>query len=125
MASAGNWFETRRKAYDLRTKALLSSVATYTARVGGASDNFIVDRVIRVDGTSGTALTITLPNGKYYGQKILVLLEVYAATSTVDVDVETVEGTDATQLTAAGGYTELMWQGTAGWVEVLISADGS
>jgi len=31
MASAGNWFETERKAYDLRTKSLLSSVATYTA----------------------------------------------------------------------------------------------
>ena len=126
--SAGNFFETERKAFDLRTKKLTTSTSltTYTARVGGASDNFIVDRVIVVDGTSGSAMTITLPNGKYYGQKILVLLEVYAATSTVDVDVETVAGTDATQLTAAGGYTELMWQGsTLGWVEVLISADGS
>lgn len=118
MASAGNFFETERKAFDLRTKALLSSVATYTARVGGASDNFIVDRVIRVDGTSGTALTITLPDGKYYGQTILVTLDVWAATSTVDIDVDTTAGTDATQITGAGGYTMLVWLGsTTGWVE--------
>jgi len=118
MASAGNWFETERKAFDLRTKELLSSVATYTARVGGASDNFIVDRVIRVDGTSGTALVITLPNGKYYGQQILVTLDIWAATSTVDVDVETTAGTDSTQITGAGGYTMLVWLGgTTGWVE--------
>lgn len=117
--SAGNWFETRRKAFKLRTKVLLSSVATYTARVGGASDNFIVDRVIRVDGTSGTALVITLPDGKYYGQRILVTLDVYAATSTVDVDVDTVAGTDSTQITGAGGYTILVWLGsTTGWIEI-------
>ena len=83
--SAGNYFEVERKAFDLRTKALLSSLATYTVRVGGSGDNFIIDRVIVVDGTSGTALTITLPDGKFYGQKILVILEVYAATATVDV----------------------------------------
>jgi hypothetical protein len=120
--SAGNWFETERKAFDLRTKKLLSSVSTYTARVGGASDNFIVDRVISVDGTSGTALTITLPDGKYQGQLITVILDVYASTSTVDVDVDTVAGSDATQITAAGGYTILMWSGTVGWKEIANSA---
>jgi len=123
MASAGNFFETQRKAYDLRTKALTTSttVTTYTARVGGASDNFIVDRVIRVDGTSGSAMTITLPNGKYYGQRCLVILEVYAATSTVDVTATT--GDSATQMTAAGGYSDLVWMGsTLGWVELSNEA---
>ena len=118
---AGNFFETQRKAYDLRTKALLSSVSTYTARVGGASDNFIVDRVIRVDGSSGTALTITLPDGKFYGQRVLVILEVYAATSTVDVTTPT--GDEATQMTAAGGYSDMVWMGsTLGWVELSQDA---
>ena len=121
MASAGNWFETERKAYDLRTKSLLSSVATYTARVGGASDDFVIDRVIRVDGTSGTALTITVPDGKYYGQRLLVILEVYAATSTVAVTTTT--GDNATQMTAAGGYSDLVWMGdTLGWVELSNEA---
>jgi hypothetical protein len=121
MASAGNWFETKRKAYNLRTKVVLSSVATYTAKVGGASDDFIVDRVIRVDGTSGTALTITLPDGKFYGQRCLVILEIYAATSTVNVS--TTSGDDATQMTAAGGYSDLVWHGsTLGWVELSNEA---
>ena len=121
MASAGNLFETLRKATDLRTKVLTTSTTntTYTARVGGASDNFITDKVIRVDGTSGSAMTITLPNGKFYGQTILVVLDVWAATSTVDVDVETYPGTDSTQITGAGGYTLLMWFGSvSGWVEI-------
>ena len=117
MASPHQWLETKRKAFNLRTRALLSSVATYTAKVGSASDNFITDRVIRVDGTSGTALTITLPDGVFYGQLILVILEVYAATSTLDVT--TTSGDNATQMTAAGGYSELQWQGSVlGWVEL-------
>ena len=119
--SSGNWFETERKAYNLRTKALLSSVATYTAKTGRAADGFIIDRVIRVDGTSGTALTITLPDGGFYGQRCLVILEVYAATSTVDVS--TTKGDDATQMTAAGGYSDLVWMGsTLGWVELSFEA---
>lgn len=119
--SAGNWFETKRKAFKLRTKILTTSTSctTYTARVGGASDNFIVDRVIRVDGTSGSAMKITLPDGKYYGQRLLVVLDVYAATSTVDVDVDTADGVDSTQLGATGGYNVLEWvNATTGWVEV-------
>lgn len=122
MASAGNLFETLRKATDLRTKVLTTSTTntTYTARVGGTSDNFITDKVIRVDGTSGSAMTITLPDGKFYGQTILVVLDVYAATSTVDVDVDTVAGTDPAQITGAGGYIVLMWVGSAsGWVTVI------
>jgi hypothetical protein len=121
--SSGNWFETERKAYDLRTKALTTSstVTTYTAKVGGSSDGFVVDRVIRVDGTSGSAMTITLPDGKYYGQRCLVILEVYAATSTVDVSTTT--GDDATQMTAAGGYSDMVWHGsTLGWVELSNEA---
>ncbi len=117
--SAGNYFEVERKAYDLRTKELTTATATttYTARTGGSSDNFIVDRVIRVDGTSGSAMTITLGDGNYYGQRCLVILEVYAATSTVDVTTTT--GDDATQMTAAGGYSDLVWMGsTLGWVEL-------
>jgi len=126
MASSGNWFETERKAFDLRTKSLVSSTTnlTYTARVGGASDNFIIDRVIRVDSSSGSVMTITLPDGKYYGQRLLVVCDAYAATGTVNVDVDTVAGTDATPLTGAGGYTILEWHGSTagGWDEIKASA---
>lgn len=94
-----------------------TAVVTYTAKAGRAADDFIIDRIIRVDGTSGSAMTITLPNGTYYGQRCLVILEVYAATSTVDVTTTT--GDNATQMTAAGGYSDLVWMGsTLGWVEL-------
>ncbi|KKM25051.1 hypothetical protein LCGC14_1598880 [marine sediment metagenome] len=121
--SAFNWFSTRHKALDLRTKELTTATATttYTAKTGRSTDGFVADRVIRVDGTSGSAMTITVPDGIAYGQLLLVILEVYAATSTVDVSTTT--GDDATQMTAAGGYSELQWQGdTLGWVELSNEA---
>ena len=104
-----------------RVKVLTTSttVITYTAKTGRAADDFVIDRIIRVNGTSGSAMTITLPDGVYYGQELLVVLETYAATSTVDVDVDTVAGTDSTQITGAGGYTILRWFGsTIGWLEI-------
>ena len=118
-----NWFFTRHGALDQHTKLLTTSTTntTYTARTGRSADGLGVDRVIRVDGTSGSAMTITLPDGVAYGQMCLVILEVYAATSTVDVTTTT--GDDATQMTAAGGYSELQWQGdTLGWVELSNEA---
>ena len=121
--SAFNWFNTEHKALDLRTKVLTTSTTnlTYTAKTGRAADNFIVDRVIRVNGTSGSAMTITVPDGVAYGQRLLVILEVYASTSTVDVSTTT--GDDSTQMTAAGGYSDLVWHGaTLGWVELSNEA---
>jgi len=106
-----------------RVKVLTTSatVTTYTAKTGRPADDFVIDRVIRVNGTSGSAMVITLPNGVYYGQQLLVILEVYAATSTVDVDVDT--GDDSTTLTAAGGWSIMQWAGsTIGWLELAKSA---
>lgn len=117
--SAGNWFMTEKRAFELRKKELTTSatVTTYTAKTGRPADNFMVDRVITVDTTSESGMTITLPNGTYYGQKCLVILEVLGGSATVDVSTTT--GDDATQMTAAGGYSELQWQGaTLGWVEL-------
>lgn len=121
--SAANWFTTEAKALDLRTKALAtkSGVITYTARTGGTSDNFVFDRVIRVTTTATFNMTITLPDGIAYGQKILVIFEVEGSSETVDVTSTT--GDNATQMTTAGGYSELQWQGsTLGWVELSNEA---
>ena len=122
--SAFNHFDTRRKAFDLRTKYLATSTTntTYTAKTGttvttGVSTDYTIDRVIRVDGTLGSAMAITVPDGRHYGQRLLIILEVYAATSTVDATTDT--GDNSTQMTAAGGYSDLMWMGsTLGWVEL-------
>lgn len=121
--SAGNYFETKRKAHDLRTVQLTTADGdiTYTAKMGGTSDNFRHDRVIRVTTTATFSMTITVPDGTYYGQKLLVIFEVEASNETVDVSTTT--GDDATQMTAAGGYSDLQWHGsTLGWVELSNEA---
>lgn len=121
--SAGNFFETERKAFKLREKELTTSstVTTYTAKVGGASDNFVVDRVILVTTTSGNNMTITVPDGKYAGQQIMVSFVVEGNAETVDVSTTT--GDDATQMSAAGAWAVMIWRDdTNGW-DVL--AEGS
>jgi hypothetical protein len=66
-------------------------------------------------------MTITLPDGIAYGQRCLVIFEVEASNETVDVSTTT--GDDATQMTAAGGYSDLVWHGsTLGWVELSNEA---
>ena len=117
--SAGNWFLTEKKAFELRTKQLTtaSGEITYTAKTGRVADNFVIDRVIRVTTAATFSMTITVPDGVYYGQQLLVIFEVEASAETVDISTTT--GDDATQMTAAGGYSNLMWQGsTLGWVEM-------
>jgi len=113
MASAGNFFETERKAFDLRTKAI---TANYTARVGGASDNFIVDRVINVTNSNTTAnITVTVPAGKYAGQKLLVVYTLASGTGNLVISCT---GTIANQ-TATGGYALMEWiNSSIGWVPV-------
>lgn len=91
-----------------------SGKTTYTAKTGRAADDFIVDRVIRVTTSSTFNLTITVSDGVYYGQKLLVLFEVEGGTETVDVTTTT--GDNGTQLSAVGGYNRFEWHGsTIGW----------
>lgn len=121
--SAFNWFTTRNKALNKSIKQLTtaSGNVTYTARVGSSSDNFIVDRVIRVTTASTYDMDITVPDGVAYGQRLLVIFEVEGGTDTVDVTTTT--GDDATQMTAAGGYWEGEWHGpTLGWATINGSA---
>lgn len=98
-----------------------SGSITYTAKTGRAADDFVVDRVIRVTTGATFNLTITVPDGTYYGQTLLVLFEVEGSAETVNVTTTT--GDDGTQLTAAGGYDVLVWHGsTLGWCLIASSA---
>lgn len=119
MASAGNWFETERKAFKLRTKVV--NTATYTARTGGASDNFIIDRVIQVNTTSGINVTITVPNGVYPGQQLLIECTANGGgTDTIDTTV-IAPGDPITQRDAVGEWSILMWvDDTNGWVQMAL-----
>ncbi len=121
--SGANHFYTRHEALKLRTKSLLtaSGDVTYTAKTGRSTDDFIADRVIRVETASTFDMDITVPDGVAYGQRLLVIFEVEGGTDTLDVTTTT--GDDATQMTAAGGYSEMEWHGsTLGWAQINSSA---
>jgi len=119
--SSGNLFLTRKKAFDLREFNITSSatITTYTAKMGSAADNFIVDRVINVTTTDGNNIEIDIPAGRYYGQRILINFVVEGNAETVTVDVST--GTDYA-MTDIGAYCSLEWvNSTAGWVALASS----
>lgn len=117
MASAGNWFETRRKAHALREKAVTT---TYTVRVGGASDDFIVDRVLTIP-TATAAFTITLPDGKFRGQRFLAVV---TKSGTMSNNATVSTNTNNYKLKYARDYVSLEWIGSGdkGWIYLNKSA---
>jgi len=123
MASAGNFFETLRKATDLRTKEITSSasVTTYTVRTGGTTYNFIEDAVVEVTTGSGCDIAITVPDGTYLGQTVLIKFVTDGGTSTITVAADTGSGGDSTMVDAEM-YMYLLWLGgTTGWVALKES----
>jgi len=108
--SAFNWFTTRKKAFDLRTVAVS---AAYTARLGSVANNFIIDRVINVSDPAAN-IAITIPNGTYEGQQLLVNL--LSDTNSKTTTVTTTTGSDYA-LTTAGDYASIEWtNATTGWI---------
>ena len=107
--SAGNLFTTKESAFGLRRKVVNS---TYTVRVGGDDDNFQVDRVVAIIDPAA-AFTITVPDGSYVGQEILVTY-VSGTTHTVTVDTDT--GSNYS-LSTTGDFCSLEWvNATVGWI---------
>ena len=116
--SAENFLAKENFGISSRVKQLTTAdgAITYTAKTGRAADDFVIDRVIRVTSTSTYNMTITVPDGVYYGQKLMIIFEVEGATETVDTSTTT--GDEITQLAAAGSWSELVWCGsTIGWKE--------
>ena len=114
--SAGNFFETKRRATDLRT-VTLTNASTYTVRTGGTTYNFIEDAVINVITTaSGNDLTITVPDGTYPGQRLIVNIVTEG-----DDEVTTITTTtgDDNTLDTEGDYAVYEWTNTtSGWQKV-------
>jgi hypothetical protein len=121
--SATNLELIKKKGAAFTTKSLTTSstVTTHTAKTGRTADGFIFETVIRVNTDSESNMTITVPDGEYYGQTLLVLMETLGGSATVDATTTT--GDNATQMTAAGGYSVLAWHGsTLGWAQIMNSA---
>lgn len=108
--SAGNLFYTREKAFGAKTKAVTS---THTVNVGGVAYNFYEQRVITVTDPTAS-FTLSVPNGAYEGQELLITF--ISDASGVTITVTTTTGADYS-LTAAGDYVRLEWMNsTVGWV---------
>lgn len=105
--SKGNYFSTEKGAFELRTK-VLTNESTYTARVNAAAYmNGVVDRVIEVVTTEdGNDLTITVPNGVFPGQKLLIVLKTLGDDETVTITVTT---GDSSAMSAAGDFISMEW----------------
>lgn len=117
--SGGNLFETRRKAFDLRTKDIN---ATYTTRAGGSGDNFIEDRVITITDPAAS-FTLSVADGTYDGQELLIFLSSNATAVTVTLQEESGSPAENTVLAGtvedAGMYWMLMWANAiTGWVSI-------
>lgn len=117
--SAFNWFSTEKKAFDLRNVELTTASGniTYTARTGRVADNFVIDRVIEVTTTSTYDMTISVPDGVYAGQQLLIVMVAEGGTDVVNTSVDT--GDNITEISTAGAWGILLWiDDTNGWVEM-------
>lgn len=120
--SIENLFSTRKKAFDLREKAVDT---TYTVRVGATPYNFITDRVIIITDPVAN-FTITLPPGSYFGQEILISLlsNDNAVTVTVSKTLPTGAESGTVGLTDVGDYASLEYvNDTTGWILLHYEVD--
>lgn len=103
-----NLFETRRKGFTLRTVTL--TAATYTVKTGRPADGYIQDRVINA---TVCPTIITVPDGVYEGQRLLIYCSDTDLTGIVDIN--TTHGDDA-DLNDEDEFVSLEWvNGVAGW----------
>lgn len=119
--SAGNYFVTEQRAYELRTK-VLTNEATYTVKVGTAANSLVVDRVIEVVTTAdGNDLVITVPDGQFPGQRLLIILKTLGDDETVTVTATT---GDSVAMSAAGDFVSYEWiDAVSGWQRVHDQVD--
>ncbi len=110
--SGANWQYMRKQDYELHAKTI---TGTYTARTGTSTYNGLFDNPIIIDDPAAD-FTLTVPDGEYVGQELMIVLESNASSVTVTVTATT--GTDYT-LATAGYWVLVRWTGaTAGWLKV-------
>lgn len=117
---AANWFQTRKMAHELRTVEITQE--DYTTRPGGTAYSFIEDRVVKVTTTTdGDDITITVTNGTYSGQRLMVILTDVGHDETVAV---TPDKGDGVSLGDDGDYVSYEWvDSTTGWQTIHSETD--
>lgn len=93
----------------------LDVTATATVKTGTPTYNGLFDNPVIVTDPAA-ATTVTIPDGDYVGQTLMIVLESNDNSQTLTVTCTT--GTDYSTSTA-GQFTLMVWTGaTAGWAKV-------
>lgn len=110
--SGSNWNLMRRFDMELHAKTF---TATGTVRTGRADDKGLFDNPVIVSDPAADT-TLTIPDGSYVGQMLMIVFESNDDSKTLTVTATT--GTDYSS-TTAGQWTLICWTGaTSGWLKV-------
>jgi len=111
--SAGNFQFERKRNYELQSIRVDSNHTIKTGRTSTATDMGVIENPVCVYNPSAN-IALTLPDGSYIGQTVLVVVE--ANTSDVDAVLTVSSSANASEdvitLEDAGEYVELLWNGT-------------
>lgn len=103
---------TRKADYKLHE---LTVTATATVKTGTPTYDGLFDNPVVVDDPAAD-VTLTIPDGDYVGQTLMVAFNGNTSSKTLTVTCTT--GTDYTT-TTSGQYTLMVWTGSvAGWAKV-------
>lgn len=118
MSSSNFQFE-RKRNYELQKKRVDGD---HTIRTGRGTDSLLIDNPVCVYDPEDD-IAITLPDGSYIGQEVMVVVESNDDTKDAVLTVTTCSSSseDVCTLEDAGEFVEYLWTGTA-WDR--ISYDG-
>ena len=110
--SFSNYQFMRKQDYELHAKTF---TATGTVRTGTATYNGLFDNPVIVSDPAAD-VTLTIPDGEYVGQELVIVFESNDNSKTLTVTATT--GTDYSS-TTAGQWTKICWTGaTSGWLKI-------
>jgi len=122
IVSRGNWEFERKANFDLKKRTI---TGTATVRTGRTADSGIIDVVIDIVDPEDN-FTLTVPDGTYMGQQLLIVMSSNANSKTASVSFSHHETSDPEVLIhdAADEYTFVIWTGTE-WATISNSSTTS
>jgi hypothetical protein len=110
--SFANFQHARSLDYTLHEKSV---TAAYTVKTGTPTYDGLIDNPINIADPAAD-FTLTVPDGQYLGQELVVVLTSNASSATVTITTTT--GDDNT-LDTAGDFAVYQWMGSvSGWQRV-------
>jgi len=108
--SSGNWDKERKRNFELQKRRVS---ADYTIKTGRSADSGILDNPVAIYDPADD-IAITLPDGSYIGQEVMVVVESNDDTkdAVLTVSSSSSASEDVITLEDAGEYVKLIWNGT-------------